>query len=71
MELTVKDINLNKIRFVPVKRWINMDQVTSVLTLIENSKTCAVNFKLSDSSHWSAEIKIESDALLDWIKRLH
>ena len=71
MELTVRELNLSKIRLVPVKRWINLDQITSVLPLIENSTTFGVIFKMSDSSHWAAEIKTEIDALLDWIKRLH
>ena len=71
MELTVREINLNNIRIVPVKRWINLDQITSLLPLIEDSKPFAVNFMMSDSSHWSAEIKNEIDALLDCIKRSH
>jgi|GEM_PF-504711 len=71
MELTVRELNLSKIRLVPVKRWINLDQITSVLPLIENSTTFGVIFKMSDSSHWATEIKTEIDALLDWIMQLH
>jgi len=31
MKLTIREINLNNERVVPVKRWINLNQITSAL----------------------------------------